>query len=141
MECMQLMLSKKAKERGLVERPLATPRPSRSDHIPAHVRRAVMERSGMDRFTRRRRTPGLLHHEYSLGAELGGSNSRDAGVGTLRGMRCGPRTRRVQAVGGSRRGVTSMTSSAAGPGDPGGPAGPWPKVTTRMRPSRILRVR
>jgi hypothetical protein len=46
MACMQLMLAKKAKERGLVERPLETPRPSRPDHIPAQVRRAVMERSG-----------------------------------------------------------------------------------------------
>jgi HNH endonuclease len=46
MACMQLMLAKKAKEKGLVERPLETPRPSRPDHIPAHVRRAVMERSG-----------------------------------------------------------------------------------------------
>jgi 5-methylcytosine-specific restriction endonuclease McrA len=40
------MLAKKAKQRGLVKRPLETPRPSRPDHIPAHVRRAVMERSG-----------------------------------------------------------------------------------------------
>jgi hypothetical protein len=46
MACMQLMLAKKAKQRGLVERPLQTPRPWRPDHIPAHVRRAVMERSG-----------------------------------------------------------------------------------------------
>ncbi|HEY6002376.1 MAG TPA: HNH endonuclease, partial [Anaeromyxobacter sp.] len=46
MACMQAMLAKKAKQRGLVERPLETPRPSRPDHIPAHVRRAVMERSG-----------------------------------------------------------------------------------------------
>jgi 5-methylcytosine-specific restriction endonuclease McrA len=46
MACMQLMLAKKAKEKGLVERPLETPRPSRPEHIPAHVRRAVMERSG-----------------------------------------------------------------------------------------------
>jgi HNH endonuclease len=44
--CMQLMLAKKARQRGLVEKPLATPRPSRSDHFPAHVRRAVMKRSG-----------------------------------------------------------------------------------------------
>jgi HNH endonuclease len=46
MACMQLMLAKKAKQRGLVEKPLETPRPSRPDNIPAHVRRAVMERSG-----------------------------------------------------------------------------------------------
>jgi 5-methylcytosine-specific restriction endonuclease McrA len=46
MACMQLMLSKKAKEKGLVQKPLERPRPSRSDHIPAHVRRAVMKRSG-----------------------------------------------------------------------------------------------
>jgi 5-methylcytosine-specific restriction endonuclease McrA len=46
MACMQLMLAKKAKQRGLVKRPLERPRPSRPDHIPAHVRRAVMERSG-----------------------------------------------------------------------------------------------
>lgn len=44
--CMQLMLAKKAKQRGLVERPLDEPRPSSPDRIPAHVRRAVMERSG-----------------------------------------------------------------------------------------------
>ncbi|HEY6005680.1 MAG TPA: HNH endonuclease [Anaeromyxobacter sp.] len=46
MACMQAMLAKKAKQRGLVQRPLETPRPSRPDHIPAHVRRAVMKRSG-----------------------------------------------------------------------------------------------
>jgi hypothetical protein len=46
MACMQLMLAKKAKQRGLVERPLATPRPAAPDHFPAHVRRAAMERSG-----------------------------------------------------------------------------------------------
>jgi HNH endonuclease len=46
MACMQLMLAKKAKQKGLVEKPLETPRPSRPERIPAHVRRAVMERSG-----------------------------------------------------------------------------------------------
>jgi hypothetical protein len=44
--CMELMLSRKAKQKGLVERPLETPRPSRTDHIPAPVRREVMTRSG-----------------------------------------------------------------------------------------------
>jgi hypothetical protein len=44
--CMQLMLAKKAKERGVVDRPLETLRPSKPDHVPAHVRRAAMERSG-----------------------------------------------------------------------------------------------
>jgi HNH endonuclease len=46
MACMQLMLAKKAKQRGVVEKPLKTPRLSRRDYISAHVRRAVMERSG-----------------------------------------------------------------------------------------------
>ena len=46
MACMDLMLEKKAKQRGLVEKPLETPRPSRSDRVPAHVRREVMKRSG-----------------------------------------------------------------------------------------------
>jgi hypothetical protein len=44
--CMELMLEKKARQKGLVKRPLATPRPSRTDRIPAHVRREVMKRSG-----------------------------------------------------------------------------------------------
>jgi 5-methylcytosine-specific restriction endonuclease McrA len=44
--CMELMLEKKTKQKGLVKKPLATPRPSRSDHVPAHVLRAVMQRSG-----------------------------------------------------------------------------------------------
>ncbi|HEY6100723.1 MAG TPA: HNH endonuclease, partial [Anaeromyxobacter sp.] len=44
--CMQLMLDRKAKEKGLVERPLETPRPCRPERIPAHVRREVMKRSG-----------------------------------------------------------------------------------------------
>jgi hypothetical protein len=44
--CMQLMLDRKAREKGLVEKPLKTPRPSRPGHIPAHVRREVMRRSG-----------------------------------------------------------------------------------------------
>ncbi len=43
---MELMLERKAKQRGLVKRPLETPRPSRTDRIPAHVRREVMTRSG-----------------------------------------------------------------------------------------------
>lgn len=46
MACMELMLAKKARQKGLVDRPLKTPRPSRTDHVPAHVRREVMKRSG-----------------------------------------------------------------------------------------------
>jgi hypothetical protein len=46
MACMQLMLAKKAKEKGLVERPGKAPRASRTDRIPAHVRRDVWERAG-----------------------------------------------------------------------------------------------
>jgi hypothetical protein len=46
MACMHLMLEKKARQRGLVESPLATPRPCSPDRIPAHVRREVMKRSG-----------------------------------------------------------------------------------------------
>ena len=46
MACMRLMLDKKAKQKGLVERPLKAPRPCRPDRIPAHVRREVMKRSG-----------------------------------------------------------------------------------------------
>jgi hypothetical protein len=44
--CMDLMLAKKAKEKGIVQKPLETPRPSRTDAIPAHVKRAVWERAG-----------------------------------------------------------------------------------------------
>src|SRR5512138_3287162 len=47
MACMQLMLDKKAKQKGLlVKQPLKTPRPCRPDRIPAHVQRGVMKRSG-----------------------------------------------------------------------------------------------
>jgi hypothetical protein len=44
--CMELMLERKARQKGLVARPLETPRPSLTDHLPAHVRREVMKRSG-----------------------------------------------------------------------------------------------
>ena len=46
MACMRLMLDKKAKDKGLVERPQKAPRPCRPHRIPAHVRREVMKRSG-----------------------------------------------------------------------------------------------
>jgi hypothetical protein len=40
------LISKVAKRRGLVKSPRKTPPPSRSDRIPAHVRREVWRRSG-----------------------------------------------------------------------------------------------
>jgi hypothetical protein len=46
MACMNLMLERKAKQKGLVEKPLKTPRPCSPERIPAHVRREVMKRSG-----------------------------------------------------------------------------------------------
>src|SRR5512138_983471 len=47
MACMELMLDRKAKQKGLlVKKPLKTPRPCSPDRIPAHVQRGVMKRSG-----------------------------------------------------------------------------------------------
>ncbi|BDG02189.1 HNH endonuclease [Anaeromyxobacter oryzae] len=43
---LDLLLEKAAKRKGLVAKPRKTPRPAKSDHIPAHVKRAVMERDG-----------------------------------------------------------------------------------------------
>ncbi len=43
---LDLLLAQAAKRKGLVEKPRKTPRPSRRDHIPAHVRREVWERDG-----------------------------------------------------------------------------------------------
>ncbi len=40
------MLDRHAKRKGLVKKPLAQPRPSKPEHVPAHVRRAVWERDG-----------------------------------------------------------------------------------------------
>jgi hypothetical protein len=38
---LDLLLAQHAKRKGLVARPLATPRPAKADHVPAHVRREV----------------------------------------------------------------------------------------------------
>ncbi|BDG04556.1 HNH endonuclease [Anaeromyxobacter oryzae] len=43
---LDLLLEKAAKRKGLVSKPLKIPRPAKRDHIPAHVKRAVMERDG-----------------------------------------------------------------------------------------------
>jgi hypothetical protein len=43
---LDLVLAEHAKRKGLVGKPRKTPPPSTSDHIPAHVRRAVWERDG-----------------------------------------------------------------------------------------------
>ncbi|BDG03183.1 HNH endonuclease [Anaeromyxobacter oryzae] len=43
---LDLLLEKAAKRKGLVAKPRKTPRPAKCDHIPAHVKRAVMERDG-----------------------------------------------------------------------------------------------
>jgi 5-methylcytosine-specific restriction endonuclease McrA len=43
---LDLVLERQAKRNGLVARPRKTVRPSKSDRIPAHVKRAVWERSG-----------------------------------------------------------------------------------------------
>jgi hypothetical protein len=44
--CMDLMLATKRKQKAaLAEKPLATPRPSRREAIPAHVKRAVWRRA------------------------------------------------------------------------------------------------
>ena len=41
---LDLLLERTAKRKGIVEKPRKTPRPAKPDHIPAHVKRAVMER-------------------------------------------------------------------------------------------------
>ncbi|BDG04452.1 HNH endonuclease [Anaeromyxobacter oryzae] len=43
---LDLLLEEAAKRKGLVAKPRKTPRPAKADHIPAHVKRAVMERDG-----------------------------------------------------------------------------------------------
>jgi hypothetical protein len=43
---LDLVLAAHAKRKGLVAKPRKTPPPSTSDHIPAHVKRAVWERDG-----------------------------------------------------------------------------------------------
>ncbi len=43
---LDLLLERHAKRRGLVKKPRHGVRPSKHDHIPAHVRRAVWERDG-----------------------------------------------------------------------------------------------
>jgi hypothetical protein len=43
---LDLVLAEHAKRKGLVEKPLKAPRPSRTDAIPAHVKRAVWRRAG-----------------------------------------------------------------------------------------------
>ncbi|BDG04635.1 HNH endonuclease [Anaeromyxobacter oryzae] len=43
---LDLLLEKAAKRKGLVAKPRKTPRAAKCDHIPAHVKRAVMERDG-----------------------------------------------------------------------------------------------
>ncbi len=41
---LDLLLEKAAKQRALVEKPRKEPRPSKADHVPAHVKRAVWRR-------------------------------------------------------------------------------------------------
>ena len=43
---LDLLLERAAKRKGIVEKPRKAPRPAKPDHIPAHVKRAVMERDG-----------------------------------------------------------------------------------------------
>ncbi len=43
---LDLLLEKAAKRRGAAKKPLKVPRPSKPDHVPAHVRRAVWARDG-----------------------------------------------------------------------------------------------
>ena len=43
---LDLLLEKAAKRKGIVAKPLKTPRPAKADHIPAHVKRAVWIRDG-----------------------------------------------------------------------------------------------
>ncbi len=43
---LDLLLSRAAKRRGLVEKPQKNIRPAKADHIPAHVRREVWKRDG-----------------------------------------------------------------------------------------------
>jgi 5-methylcytosine-specific restriction endonuclease McrA len=43
---LRVALDQHDKRHGLVEKPLKTPRPSRTNHIPAHVKREVLRRAG-----------------------------------------------------------------------------------------------
>jgi hypothetical protein len=43
---LDLVLAESEKRKGLVEKPLTTPRPSATDAIPAHVKREVWQRAG-----------------------------------------------------------------------------------------------
>jgi 5-methylcytosine-specific restriction endonuclease McrA len=43
---LRVALAQHDKRLGLVEKPLKTPRPSRTNHIPAHVKREVLRRAG-----------------------------------------------------------------------------------------------
>ena len=43
---LDLLLERAAKRKGIVEKPRKASRPAKPDHIPAHVKRAVMERDG-----------------------------------------------------------------------------------------------
>jgi 5-methylcytosine-specific restriction endonuclease McrA len=46
LHCMKVARGLHAKRRGLVEKPLRTPRPSRTDAVPAPEKRAVWQRAG-----------------------------------------------------------------------------------------------
>ena len=43
---LELLLAQAAKRKGLVEKPRKKARPSKADHIPAHVKREVWKRDG-----------------------------------------------------------------------------------------------
>jgi hypothetical protein len=43
---LRVALAQHDKRLGLVEKPLKSPRPSRTNHIPAHVKREVLRRAG-----------------------------------------------------------------------------------------------
>ncbi len=43
---LDLLIARAEKRKGIVEKPQKTPRPAKSDHVPAHLRRAVWARDG-----------------------------------------------------------------------------------------------
>jgi 5-methylcytosine-specific restriction endonuclease McrA len=79
---LRVALDQHDKRLGLVEKPLKAPRPSRTNHIPAHVKREVLRRAGgrcewMLESGERCDCTRMLEYDHIVALALGGKSTLD----------------------------------------------------------------
>jgi 5-methylcytosine-specific restriction endonuclease McrA len=77
---LRVALAQHDKRHGLVEKPLKAPRPSRTNHIPAHVKREVLRRAGgrcewVPESGERCDCTRMLEYDHILALALGGKST------------------------------------------------------------------